>query len=92
MKEKIEGIVEDYKTKHPDEYGAICEIVKDEHSKLKNNLGDGGQIGAMFMVPETLQNMIDKELDVEETTLFKTKSYSKWFANSFPEFKLTDEL
>jgi transcriptional regulator with XRE-family HTH domain len=30
----------------------LYEIVKDEHAKLKNNLGDGGQIGAMFMVPE----------------------------------------
>ena len=94
MYEKITDIVERYITEKPEDYQAVCDYVAQQRKKLKDELhgqGDGGY-SALYEVPAELHERFQKELDPEERQEFSRLEHKKWFANTFPQFRLPDEV
>lgn len=46
---------------------------------------------ALYSIPEKLSAMIGKKLTQEEIALFKEKENARWFANEFPQFRISNK-
>jgi len=94
MYDKITKIVEDYIEQKPEEYQAVCDYVEQQRKKLKDaqhGQGEGGY-SALYEIPAELHEKITTTLDPEERQEFTRLEHKKWFANSFPQFRLPDEV
>lgn len=94
MREKIKEIVDEYVSKNSSDYRAVCEYIVQKRKSLadsKFGIGENGY-SAMYEIPEELHNLISKDISVEERQEFSKFEHKKWFANSFPQFRLPDEI
>jgi hypothetical protein len=94
MYEKITQIVEDYIAKKPEEYAQVVEQIEQRRKALKDQQfgqGEGGY-SALYELPEDIHNALNKELTPEERQEFARLEHRKWFANTFPQFRLPDEV
>lgn len=94
MHEKITNIVEDYIKQKPDDYLAVCDYIEQQRKKLQDSQhgqGEGGY-SALYEIPAELHERLMKELDPEERQEFSNLDHKKWFANTFPQFRLPDEV
>lgn len=93
---KIKNATHLYKTKYPDEYKAVTEVVRQKRSQLKHKTGaiDGDHAVQRVLVeyPEDLDVILLKNLDEEEYKWFGTKIGKRWFAKEFPEFRVAEDL
>lgn len=93
VQKKIETIVEDYKKLFWKEYELGIKAVQQTKDMQANKFGEMNGTDyinrALFEIPETLDNMLNKGLTIEENTYRKTKECARWFANKYKEFSLT---
>lgn len=93
MKDKIKEIVDTYILENSADYQAVCEYIIQNRKKLSDAQFGGGQgYFAMYEIPEELNNKINQALSAEEQQEFAKLEHKKWFANSFPQFRLPDEV
>ena len=107
LEHKVTKIVAQYKAVFPQEYIAVMQIAKQERlmqrtkfdEMPKKSLVKGG--GAPFVEralvkwPETLYNLIHMKLTQKEKDYFfqdKDKRGLRWFARTYPEFKVADHI
>lgn len=94
LKQKIETLTLKYIELFPDEYHAVCDYLSAEREKNINKFasiaGDKTLQRKIFEIPETLSNMFNTALTIDELVQFKDgasgKKMSHWFAKRFPEF------
>lgn len=97
---KLKEIVKSYKQLWPDEYRAVCDIVKNKRKNNKDKFGSvrGGDAGkdhgmlerALFEISETLSVIIYKKLSSEEFAWHTSKEGGRWFQKTFKEFSLSE--
>ena len=96
MKDKIKNIVASYKDIFKDEYASFLtqmEQVKDTQATDFAEVGSGGILERKLLeYPESLHDMIKLGLTDEQFNEFKTKEGSRWFADTFKEFKVPEKL
>lgn len=94
MKEKIKDIVEQYRVLHASEYKQMCDYIEDQRKKLadQEHGGGSGDMHALMEIPVTLNQMLIEELDVDERQEFARLENRKWFAKTFKEFSLPDNV
>lgn len=90
IQKKIKEIVDRYIKKNYKEYTAICESIKDMRSVQKDEFASTGRDAYInqlaTIIPETLDNLLQKELEDEEWGYYKSKKGTEWFAKTYPEF------
>lgn len=94
LKQKIETLTLKYIELFPDEYHAVCDYLSAEREKNINKFasiaGDKTLQRKIFEIPETLSNMFNASLTIDELVQFKDgpsgKKMAHWFAKRFPEF------
>lgn len=88
--EKIVEIVERYKREYPQEYEMVCQYIKDNRKRLKDEFASLGEDHALKRmsreIPETLSIRLVRELDDQETVWFTTIKAARWFVKQYPEF------
>lgn len=93
---KIRMAVKDYFEMFPEDWELCRQDIEYQKQNMKNDMAalDGTQAldRALFAVPEKLSTMIGLKLTDEERNLFKEKEYARWFADEFPQFRLTKEI
>lgn len=97
-KQKLRGAVAAYKEVFPDEYVALCQIVREKRNNLKsksgaidiNPLKQSADVmeRLLFEISETLQAIIFRHLDPIEFAWFTSKEGGRWFAKAFKEFSI----
>jgi hypothetical protein len=94
MYEKITQIVEDYIKKKPEEYARVIEQIDQRRKALKDQRFGQGEAGysALYELPESIHTSINNTLSPEERQEFTRLEHRKWFANTFPQFRLPDEV
>ncbi len=95
-KVKIRMAVKDYFEMFPEDWD-LCKLdiqlqrqnLKDDFATLENtqNLKR-----ALFAVPEKLSTMIAKKLTDEERQLFTQVENARWFADEFPQFRISKNI
>ena len=97
IQKKIIGVVDAYKQFYPDDYKVVVKIVKEKRLNLKNRFGDiTKQMDTMKRrlteYPETLFFLLNKILSEDEMKYFSSLKGHHWFANRFPEFRITEKV
>ena len=95
-KTKIRLAVKDYFEMFPEDW----ELVKPEIEKMRQNKssdfaelsGNHSIRRALFSIPEKLSSMIGLKLDLEERQMFTQKENARWFAQEYPQFRITNEI
>jgi hypothetical protein len=95
-KMRIRTAVADYFKMFPEDW-ELCKLdIQYQRQNLKTEMADVGGTHAvkraLFSVPEKLATMIGKKLSVQEAQLFKEKENARWFANEFPQFRISKEI
>ncbi len=88
--------VKDYFEMFPEDW-ELCKLDIDyQRQNLKNDFagleGTNALKRALFAIPEKLSAMIGKKLTEEERRLFTQKENARWFADEFPQFKITKNV
>lgn len=95
-KEKIKQIVEHYKTMFPDEFRLVIEQIKFNRKQQKDKFASMVKTDfierALVETPETLHAMFDIRLTDDEKLEFKSKKGVRWFAETYPMFKLAEKI
>ena len=94
LKQKVEKLTLDYIDLFPDEYRAVCDYIASEKEKNINKFasiaGDKTLQRKIYEIPETLSNIFNNALTIEELVQMKDgpsgKKFAHWFAKRFPEF------
>jgi|SRR6185369_946793 len=94
---KIVGVVNSYRQFYPDDYVAVCKIVKDKRENLKNKFGDLTKTTDLLErplteYPETLFFLLNQILTQDEMKYFSSLKGHLWFAKTFPEFRVTTKV
>ena len=97
IKKKINDAVEDYMAMHREEYSKFLRQMEwrrqnldNEYAALKN---DGHTIiRALYEIPETLSVMIAKKLTDKEFDDANSLEFDRWFAENYPQFRLTSKV
>lgn len=101
-KHKIKLAVRDYIKLFPEEWVAfkvqtesLRRTLKDQ--KFAEAKGTGSEMRALFEMPETLHTILVNNLDDAEMDWFKSggidhKEGGRWFAKSFPEFRIPSNV
>jgi hypothetical protein len=98
---KIKNTVDTYIKLNPEEYGVFKEFVKQQRHALKDEhfgvSNDSNYMRALYEMPVTLHDMITNALNIDELEWFKSggedrKQGGRWFANTFPTFRLPDAV
>lgn len=91
-KNRIDSIVSDYKGLFTEEYSLVCDMLKHRKSDLRNEFAELKNVSALkrglYEIPETLSEMLIKQLSENEMAELKTKTGGRWFAKKFKEFSL----
>ena len=95
-KMRIRTAVTDYFKMFPEDW-ELCKLdIEYQRQNMKTDFaelpGTQNLKRALFSVPEKLATMIGKKLTVEELQLFKEKENARWFAQEFPQFRITKEI
>ena len=81
---------------YPTEYDLVVDQVKANRMAQKYNTGklegDHAIQRALHEIPEKLQIILIKNLDVDQTEYFKSKEGARWFATRFPQFSLAEKV
>lgn len=93
FKQQIISTVAKYKKMFPEEYVLVVDAIRNKRAALfDERFGEapesGNDMRALYEIPETLNNLIVMDLDVDGLTWFSTKKASRWFALKYPEFTL----
>lgn len=93
---KIKNAVFLYKQTFPEEFKLFCKgmemtrrLQRDELASVKESQAISRMI---HQVPEKLEQLFITNLDVEELEYYKTKEGARWFAKTFPEFRVPDKI
>ena len=94
LKLKIETLTLKYIEENREEYKAVCDYISSEREKNINKYasisGEKTLQRKIFEIPETLSNMFNNTLTIDELVQFKDgpsgKKMAHWFAKRFPEF------
>lgn len=96
MREKISAVVEQYVSdpKNENEYKAFLYQVDQERKKLRDSKLGAGDEGyhLITMVPSTITEAIGRVLTPEEKSEWTKFEHKRWFANTYPQFRLPDEV
>ena len=95
---KIKECVELYIRLMPEEYKAFLEQMVQVRRQLLDDkfgqaLGQGTEMRALFEMPESLHHLLTTKLTLEELQWLKEggtdkKAGARWFAKTFPAFRL----
>lgn len=93
---KIRTAVKDYFQMFPKDW-ELCKLdIEYQKQNMKEDMAtlEGTQAikRALFAVPEKLSTMIAMKLDDMERKEMTEKDNARWFANEFPQFRLTKEV
>lgn len=91
---KIRLAVKDYFEMFPEDW----ELVKPEIERIRQNKdndfaelkGNQAVKRALFSVPEKLSAMIGMKLNEEERQSFTQQENARWFAQEYPQFRITN--
>lgn len=99
---KLKEIVKNYKTLFPAEYKGLCQIVKQKRQNMKDQFGSlkgkdankthGVMERGLFEISETLNVIIQRQLDKGEYEYYHSKEGSRWFQRNFKEFSLAESI
>lgn len=93
-KNKIRNAVNAYIRAFPDEFEDVKTLVAQKkrtlHTQFGELRGDHAMNRILFEIPETLNNLLIKNLDTNQMIWFKTKEGARWFAKTFPPFALAE--
>lgn len=95
----IKKIVAEYKRVFPEEYRVVCEGVTLKRSLNATQFAEvegtqaGTEMRALYEISETLHTMLVRNLPIEQLTWLKVgdgrdNKGGRWFAKTFPEFRL----
>lgn len=95
-KTKIRMAVKDYFSMFSEDW-ELCKLDIDiQRQGLKNEFasleGTHAIQRALFAVPEKLSTMIAMKLTDEERQSFTQKENARWFAEEFPQFRITSNV
>ena len=100
-KHTIRQIVEGYKLLYPDQYEAVCAMVREKRGLLADEkfaTSAGGSQRGLFEIPALIHDSIVDLLSDEQLLWFKTGTKlnpnegGRWFAKTFPEFRIADQI
>lgn len=95
-KTKIRMAVKDYFQMFAEDWELCKQDIEYQRQNLRTDFaeleGTQNLKRALFSVPEKLSVMIGKKLTDEERHLFTEKENARWFANEFPQFRITKEI
>lgn len=101
-KDHIKQIVESYITLFPDDFKVFKDGVAHIRGTLKDEKwgiaeGTGSEMRALFEMPVDLSEMLIMQLTEEEMGWFKAgganrKEGARWFAQTFPAFRLANNV
>ena len=102
-KTKIKGLVAEYVKMFPAEYDAVCDYVRERRKEMQDERlgvtdGDHTIERLLFEIPETLDGMFNLYLSSDEYKEFRglngeeAKKSARWFAKTFPEFRIPTQI
>ncbi len=95
-KMRIRTAVKDYFAMFPEDWELCKADIQYQRQNLKTEFaeleGTQGLKRALFSIPEKLSAMIGKKLTDEERQLFTMKENARWFADEFPQFRISSEI
>lgn len=101
-KHTIRQIVQGYKLLYPDEYEAVVKMVREKRGLLADEKfgtdKSGGSQRGLFEIPELIHQSIVDLLSDDQLLWFKTgtklepNAGGRWFAKTFPEFALPNQI
>lgn len=88
--------VKDYFEMFPEDW-ELCKLdIEHQRHNMKDDManieGTHALKRALFAAPEKLSTMIALKLSDEERQSFKDKDNARWFADEFPQFRLTKNV
>lgn len=94
---KVRKITKDYKALFPEEYINVVEAIKTMRlTKFNESTGaiKGDHVIGRHLIefPETLFNLIYNNLTEDEFKIFDDPVGQRWFAKTYPEFRLPTKL
>lgn len=93
---RIKNIVKAYRQEFEEEYHLVAKEVLRKRLVAKDKYAStGGEHVVqrqLLEYPEKLSIAMIKELDEEESTWFATKEGQRWFAKTFPEFRVAEDI
>ena len=93
---KVSMAVKDYFEMFPEDWELCKHDIEYQKQNMKNDMASLPETHnlkrALFAVPEKLSAMIGLKLDDEERQAFTEKENARWFANEFPQFRITKEI
>lgn len=89
--------VKDYQDMYPDEYQVLIKAIEQQKHSLKDEYAELGTEThhikrGLFTVSEKLSAMIGLKLNEEERSAFTEMENARWFADEFPQFRLTKNV
>lgn len=94
-KSKIRKTVADYIQLTPLEYRAFQAQMKEVRKTLadeKFGTAKNTSMRALYEMPETLHDMLTAALELPELEWFKTLEGGRWFATTFPAFRVPESI
>lgn len=95
VKEKLKKVVSDYQLTCPEEYALVKEMIADKRGTIIDKfarLDKNSDTRALFEFSETLSQMILTALTDEDQKWFDSVEGGRWFAKTFPAFRLAKEI
>ena len=96
VKQKITAIVRDYINAFPDEYQNVKRIVKQKRdaqmTKFASLKGNHAIERALTEYPEAMDGLFIIKLSVEDNNFLRSLEGTKWFARTFREFSLAENI
>lgn len=98
IKSKIKNAVKLYIKTFPEEYVLVVDSIRQKRGTLADERfgtltgGDHFAERALYEIPEKLDSMLNMNLTSDELEWYKSKKAAGWFAKTFPQFRLPDEI
>lgn len=95
-KAKIKEMVKNYKKLFPEEFALVVEQIKLNRKTQRDKFATLQKTvfveRALIETPETLNTMFNLRLTDKEKKEFGSKKGVRWFAKTFPMFKLAEKV
>lgn len=96
LKNKIDGIVNDYMVLFPQEYKDFKYGMSLQLKNLNNDFAEVKNTDALerkiYEIPETLFKMICNATSKEEDKIIRTKKFALYFARKYPQFRASIKI
>jgi len=96
LTQKVRDLTKMYHDLFPEEYEAVKEIAKQKREELRSATGGGQDTHALerplIEFPENLWTAIYNRLSDEEMVEFNTKEGMRWFARTYPGFRIPEKI